>query len=170
MTSSFSTFAFFSERATWPWPVVAPSGKEALGDRDRRSGADDLRDVAHDEAGEVDGVGADVEERAGAGPVELVTPGVRQERIGGVVALVLDQDLHRVAELARGDAGGDVGDGGDAAVVEDRAGDPGGIAGEEPGVACLGGGEGERLLAEDVLACLERGAGNLGVEEVRQAD
>ena len=42
------------------------------------SSTDHLGHVAHDEAGEIDSVGAEIEERTGTGPIELIAPGMRQ--------------------------------------------------------------------------------------------
>ena len=142
--------------------VDAPPGQERVDEPGDRG------DLADEEAGEVDDVGAEVAERAGAGLVGLEPPGVEAR----VVAPVLEVAAAEVADLAelagldqlprqphrRHEAVVEA-----AEVLDARRLDA------LPDLVALRRVAAERLLAEDVLARLGGRDRRLGVERVRAA-
>ena len=128
----------------------------------------DRRDVADEEAGEVDHVGAEVAERARPGRRGVEAPRV-ERRIVAPVLQVAAAEVADLAELARLDHLAGEAHGGDEAVVEGAEVLDAGRRDALPDVVALVGVAAERLLAEDVLARLGRGDRRLGVERVRAA-
>ena len=143
--------------------VVDLSAREERVNERRHGG-----DVADEEAREIDHVGAEVAEctRTGCGGVEA--PRV-ERRVVAPVLEVAAAEVADLAELARLDHLAGETNGGDEAVVEGaevldpRCGDT------LPDLVALVGVAAERLLAEDVLACLGGGDRRLGMKRVRAA-
>ena len=127
-----------------------------------------------DVLGQVDDVRADVAERAGAGLVLVQPPAHRGGGVGDPVLEVLRADVPHGADPALLDQPAGQRDGRDAAVGEaDHRHGRRAAAARSAAVGHrlgLGDGVGERLLAEHVLARVERGDRDLGVGVARRAD
>ena len=169
-----------SSTVTGPRSVPAEPERPAWLGRDRPflherlELAGDLGDLfAGDVLGQVDDVGADVAERTGARLGLVQPPGQRRLGIGDPVLEVLRPHVPDLADPALGDepAGQrdrrhpSVGEADHRAYAVLRS--P--LGGRDHRLG-LGDGVGQRLLAEHVLARLERGDRDLGVRVPRRAD
>ncbi len=123
--------------------------------------------------GQVDGVGADVAQGPGTGPLLVQPPGQRDRDIGQPVLQVGGADVPQAADPAVVDQPPGQRDGRDPAVVEPdhgphaALGGPGGRRGHGLG---FGQRVAQRLLAQHVLARVQRGDGDLGVGVAGGAD
>ena len=126
------------------------------------------RDLAVQVAREVDDVGAEVAERAGACRVRLETPGV-ERRVVAPVLEVAAAEVPDLAELAGLDHLAGEPDGGHEAVVERAEVLHAGRGHALPDLVALGGVAAERLLADHVLSGLRGGDRRLRVQRVRAA-
>jgi hypothetical protein len=126
-----------------------------------------LGDLADQEPGEIDGVRAEVPERARARLLAVEPPDVRRLGVREPVLQVRAAEAVHRADLAAADQLPREAHGRDEAVVEAGHVDDAGLLGRAPDGVALAGVEAERLLTEEVLA----GAGGrdrrLGVEDVR---
>ena len=124
---------------------------------DRLDDAGDLLDgLAREELYEVDGVTADVSQRARAGLVLLEAPRQRRLRIHEPVLPVRGAHLLHGADTTRGDEIARAGESRHATVSEAEHRDRAGSTGRLDHAVGVGHGVGERLLAEHVLAGLQR--------------
>ena len=144
--------------------MLASTGR-SRDDRVEHAG-DALELQAGDELGEVDGVGSDVAEGAGAGEILLQAPGERNLGVDEPVLAVARAHLVDGADRSGCDEVASEGGRGHAAVGEadhrvDAAGE-GALGGIRHRLGLFDG-VGEGLLAEHVLAGLEGGDGDLGV-------
>src|SRR5205823_13669354 len=130
--------------------------------------AGDARDLAVEEAREVDDVGHQVAERTRTGLAGIEPPRVERRVVAPVLEIAAPEMTH-LAELSSRDHLARQAHGRDEAVVE-RAPvlDPGG-GDLPPDLVALGGVAAERLLAHDVLARAGGGDRRLGVQRVRSA-
>ena len=144
-------------------------GHGALLDGGHHGGARDRDDGAADDLGGVDEVAADVTQGPRAHGA-LVTPGHGSGGVDAVVAPVTAVEVVDLAQVALGDEFGELGHSGVAAVGEAHAGDDAGF------FLGLGHGAGalervrQGLLAQDVLAGLDEGLGDLAVQGVAHHD
>ena len=117
-------------------------------------------------------VRAQVAQRTRACVLPLQPPGQREGRVGQPVLQVAGPDVPDLADPAAGDELAGQREGRDAAVVETHHGaDPPGLGpgGRRRHGLGLGHRVGQRLLAQHVLARLQRGDGNLGVRVAGRA-
>ena len=153
--------------------LAARRGQRALLDERLQHPADAGEGLPGDVLREVDDVRADVAERARAGLVLLQPPRHGRGRVGDPVLQVLGADVPDVAEPPVGDELAGQADRRHAPVGEaDHRPDPAGrgLLGRLGHRLGLRDRVGQRLLAEHVLAGLERGDGDLGVRVTRGAD
>ena len=142
--------------------VDAPAGQEGVHE------AGDGRDLADEEARQVDDVRAEVAERARARLVGLEAPGV-EARVVAPVLQVAAAEVADLAELAGLDQLAREPHRRHEAVVEAAEVLDARRLDALPDLVALGGVAAERLLAEDVLARLGGGDRRLGVERVGAA-
>ena len=147
-------------------------GQRALADEGGGDRGDTGDQLAGQVLGQVHDVRSQVAERAGPGSLALQPPGQRERRVHQPVLEVTRAHVADPADPAVGHELAGQGQGRDAAVVEagHRADAPGGGP-RRRGRHGLGLGQrvGERLLAQHVLARLERRDGDLGVQVARRA-
>ena len=172
-TAASSTVTVPVSVATDAAELAAGDGQRPLLDERLEQRADAGEGLPGDVLRQVDDVRADVAERTGAGLVLLQPPRHGRGRVGDPVLQVLGAHVPDVAEPAVGDELAGQRDRRHPAVGEADhrphavGGGLGGGLGHRLG---LGDGVGQRLLAQHVLAGLERGDRDLGVGVTGRAD